>query len=65
MLTELVENTLATGRVTVAVACNTGIDIVVVDLGIDHRLDTSLKSELYLQQSVNEMWIGRLRFLPV
>lgn len=44
--TELVEHTLATGAVTVAVAGHALINIIVVDLGIKHGLDTSLKTEL-------------------
>lgn len=45
-LTELVEYTLSTSRVPVTVACDTGINIVVVDIGIDQGLDASLESEL-------------------
>lgn len=43
---ELVKHSLATGGVAVAVACNSLVDIVVVDMGIKHSLDTSLESEL-------------------
>lgn len=43
---ELVEDTLPAGGVTVAVAGNTLVNIVVVDLGIKHGLDTGLETEL-------------------
>jgi len=43
---KLVEDSLTTGGVAVAVACNSLIDIVVVDLGIEHSLDTSFESKL-------------------
>ena len=43
---ELVEHTLAAGGVAIAVASDTLVNIVVVDLGIEHSLDTSLETEL-------------------
>lgn len=54
-LTELVENTLSAGRVAVAVACNTSVHLVVVNLGIDHGLDTGLKSKLCIERLVDDM----------
>lgn len=43
---KLVEDALTAGAVTVAVASNTLLDIVVVDVSIQHGLDTSLETEL-------------------
>lgn len=43
---ELVEDALAAGRVAVAVAGDTLVDVVVVDLGVKHGLDTGLEAEL-------------------
>lgn len=43
---ELVEDTLAAGGVTVTVAGNTLVNIVVADLGVKHGLDTGLETEL-------------------
>ena len=43
---KLVEDSLAAGGVAIAIACNALIDIVVVDLGIEHSFDTSFESEL-------------------
>lgn len=43
---KLVENALAAGRVAVAIACNTGLHIIVVDFGIEHGLDASFISKL-------------------
>jgi len=42
---KLVENSLAAGGVSVAVACHTLVDIVVIDLSIKHSLDTSLETK--------------------
>ena len=39
---ELVEDTLAAGGVSVAVACYSLFDIIVIDLGIEKGFDTSL-----------------------
>jgi hypothetical protein len=39
----LVEDSLATGRVAVAIAGDALVDIVVTDLGIEHGLDTSFE----------------------
>ncbi|KFX92965.1 hypothetical protein V490_05049, partial [Pseudogymnoascus sp. VKM F-3557] len=43
---ELVEDTLTAGGVTVAVAGNTLVNIIVADLGVKHGLDTGLETEL-------------------
>jgi len=43
---ELVEDSLTAGRIAVAVACDALVDIVVVDLSIQHGLDTSFETEL-------------------
>ena len=43
---ELVEHTLAAGGVAIAVAGDTLINVVVVDLSIQHSLDTGLETEL-------------------
>lgn len=43
---ELVENALAAGGVAVAVAGDTLVDVVVVDLGVEKGLDSSLEAEL-------------------
>ena len=43
---ELVEDTLATYAVTIAVAGDTLLDIVIVDFGIEHCLDTGLVAQL-------------------
>ena len=42
---ELVEDALAAGGVAVAVACNALVDLVVVDLGIEHGLDAGFEAE--------------------
>lgn len=39
---KLVEDTLAAGRVTIAVAGDALVDVVVVDLGVEHGFDTCL-----------------------
>ena len=43
---KLIEDSLAACAVAVAVACDALVDVVVVDLGIEHSLDTSFKPEL-------------------
>lgn len=43
---KLVEDALAASAVAVAVACNTLLNIVVVDMSIKHSLNTSLESKL-------------------
>jgi hypothetical protein len=42
--TELIENSLAAGAVSVDVACYTLIDVVVGDVGVQHGLDTGLET---------------------
>lgn len=39
---ELVENSLPRRRIAIAVACNTSLDVVVVDLRVQHCFHTSL-----------------------
>ena len=43
---ELVEDPLAAGAVAIAVACNSLVDIIVVDLGVQQCLDTGFEAEL-------------------
>jgi len=43
---ELIENTLSTGGISVAIASYTLIDIVVVDLSIEHGFNTSFEPKL-------------------
>lgn len=43
--TELVEDALAACRISVAVACHARFYVIVVDLGIEQRLDTRLESD--------------------
>jgi hypothetical protein len=43
---KLVEDSLTASGIAVAVACDTLVDIVVVDLGVEHGLDTSFETEL-------------------
>jgi len=43
---ELIENPLATGAVAVNIACNTLVNIVVVDVGVQHGLDTGFEAQL-------------------
>lgn len=42
---ELIEDSLSAGGISVAVTCHTLVDIVVVDLGIKHGLNTRLEPE--------------------
>lgn len=43
---ELVKDSLSAGGISVAVTCYSLVNIVVVDLGIKHSLDTCLKTKL-------------------
>lgn len=42
---KLVEDTLTTGRIAIAVACDTLLNIVVIDLGVKERFDASFETE--------------------
>jgi hypothetical protein len=41
----LIKNSLSASRIAIAVASDALIDIIVVDLGIEHGFDASFKSE--------------------
>ncbi|KAB8670408.1 hypothetical protein FH972_026321 [Carpinus fangiana] len=43
---ELVEDALAAGGVTVDIACNALLDVIVVDVGVEHGLDAGLVAKL-------------------
>lgn len=45
---ELVEDALSACAVAIAVACYTLVDVVVVDVSIEHSLDTGLESEFWV-----------------
>jgi hypothetical protein len=45
---ELVEDALTACRIAVAVACDTLVNVVVVDVRVEHSLDTGLKAELWV-----------------
>lgn len=56
--TELVKYTLSACRVAVAIACNALVNIVVVDVGIEHGLDTGFEAKLrvvYLSTGLDEL----------
>ena len=42
---ELIEDALATGRIAIAVACYSLINVVVVDLGVEEGFDASFEAE--------------------
>jgi hypothetical protein len=43
---KLIEDSLAAGGIAVAVAGNSLVDVVIVDLGIEHRFHAGFESEL-------------------
>ncbi len=51
---KLVEDALAAGRVAIAVACDTLVDVVIVDLGIEESFDPGFEAEFVVVDCEND-----------